>query len=856
METFLSLVFGIAPSKAEQMDPQQRLLMMYVWKAIEDAGYSAESLSGTNTALFVGTASSGYGERAFRAHMGIEGYSATAQAPSMGPNRMSYFLNLHGPSEAIDTACSSSLVAIHRGVSTIESGECSMAIVGGVNALISPEAHISFSRAGMLSPDGRCKTFSAAANGYVRGEGVGMLVLKSLAQAEQDGDHIYGVIVGSAENHGGRASSLTAPNPRAQADVLIAAYRKAGIDPRTVGYIEAHGTGTALGDPIEINGLKTAFSELAQIIGEGPMPQVSCGIGSVKSNIGHLELASGVAGVIKVVLQMEDKTLVKSLHCEQINPYIQLESSPFYIVQENSTWEALRDTTGNPLPRRAGVSSFGVGGANAHVVLEEYVPKPRAKLSVGSPQRPACIVLSARDKERLDEQVQHLLAWIAVNIGKRTGVVETGQASVHVPTTPFQCAIEDSAQQIEDLAYTLQVGREAMEERLAFQVNSFAELEEKLHRYLQRPQETGNWYRGQVKQHKEAVALLHADEGLRETIDRWFQYGKYEILLQWWVKGLKIEWQRLYTIGAEAGQDPIPTVPPLPRRISLPTYPFARERYWISTETSSEAEPQAISMGRSTGSLTAIPQAATSFHTLYPFNPSFQSPSRNDIGSCNLPTGGVYTPNPNKSSGNALVQQNTSTLFESQRTKLLTPGWKEEALSGESLLEEAFLPTKLLKPGASQLVLLCDLPGIEASRIQAKLPQCGRCRSLQSLQPHREQRFQDMMVQLIQELQSLRQSRPVEAVLVQVVVAHRAEPSLLEALVGVLKVVQQEHPTLQGQLIEVIGEPDEGELLVWLRENQRILPHEPHIRYQDGKRWVREWQELDHIPVGDGGSVE
>src|SRR5947199_7564463 len=296
METFLSLVFGIAPSKAEQMDPQQRLLMMYVWKAIEDAGYSAESLSGTNTALFVGTASSGYGERAFRAHMGIEGYSATAQAPSMGPNRMSYFLNLHGPSEAIDTACSSSLVAIHRGVSTIESGECSMAIVGGVNALISPEAHISFSRAGMLSPDGRCKTFSAAANGYVRGEGVGMLVLKSLAQAEQDGDHIYGVIVGSAGNAGGRASSLTAPNPRAQADVLIAAYRKAGIDPRTVGYIEAHGSGTELGDPIEINGLKTAWSELVTDSAASTRNREPwCGIGAVKSNIGHLELAAGIA---------------------------------------------------------------------------------------------------------------------------------------------------------------------------------------------------------------------------------------------------------------------------------------------------------------------------------------------------------------------------------------------------------------------------------------------------------------------------------------------------------------------------------------------------------------------------------
>ena len=260
-----------------------------------------------------------------------------------------------------------------------------MAIVGGVNTLVSPEVHISASKAGMLSSDGRCKTFSAQANGFVRGEGVGMLVLKKLSEAERDGDHIYGVIRGSAENHGGRASSLTAPNPRAQADLLIAAYREAGIDPRTVSYIEAHGTGTVLGDPIEINGLKTAFSELApHPSGKGPIRQAWCAIGSIKSNIGHLELASGVAGVIKVLLQMQHKKLVKSLHCEQINPYLQLEASPFYVVQETRPWEALRDHEGWILPRRAGVSSFGFGGTNAHVVLEEYVPSMQGTEAISS----------------------------------------------------------------------------------------------------------------------------------------------------------------------------------------------------------------------------------------------------------------------------------------------------------------------------------------------------------------------------------------------------------------------------------------------------------------------------------------
>jgi polyketide synthase PksN len=553
--------------------------MMYVWKAIEDAGYSAESLSGTDTALFVGMANNGYSERVLRA---VESYSYTSLLTSVGPNRMSYFLNLHGPSEPIETASSSSLVAIHRGVNAIENGQCAMAIVGGVNTLVSPEAHISFSKAGILCEDGRCKPFSAEANGYVRGEGVGMLVLKKLSDAEQAGDHIYGVIRATAENHGGRSSSLTAPNPRAQADLLIAAYRKAGIDPRTVGYIEAHGTGTPLGDPIEINALKTAFRELvgvapgadlvpgADSCGEKSTSQAWCGIGSLKSNIGHLELASGVTGVIKVLLQLQHKKLVKTLHCEQINPYIQLESSPFYIVQENREWEAQRDRMGNALPRRAGVSSFGFGGVNAHVVLEEYVPKSRATLPESLTQLPSSgqtsgwgqappllIVLSARNEERLQEQVRQLLAWVQG---------ESQMGATPIPTAP--------GQKLQDLAYTLQVGREAMEERLALQVSSLADLEEKLARYFcDLAQEGGDWYRGQVKQYKEMVALLSVDEELQEVTGKWLQRGKYEKLLQWWVKGGTIDWRLLY------GEH-------LPRRISLPTYPFARERYWVPTPKS------------------------------------------------------------------------------------------------------------------------------------------------------------------------------------------------------------------------------------------------------------------------------
>ncbi|MCG8508522.1 MAG: polyketide synthase, partial [Rhodospirillales bacterium] len=412
---FDPLFFGISPREAELMDPQQRLLMTYVWLALEDAGYSASSLSGSSTGIFIGTTISGYSGLIAKANIAIEGYSSTGMVPSVGPNRMSYFLNVHGPSEPIETACSSSLVAVHRAIVAMEAGDCDQAIVGGVNTIITPEAHISFNKAGMLCRDGRCKTFSKQANGYVRGEGVGMLFLKNLKAAKEAGDHIYGLIRGSAENHGGRANSLTAPNPKAQSDLLVSAYKKAGIDPRTVSYIEAHGTGTELGDPIEINGLKTAFKALYQETGDARIQSVHCGLGSVKTNIGHLEFAAGVTGVIKVLLQLKNKTLVKNLHCDEINPYIELHDSPFYVVQESQEWRALRDSNGKAFPRRAGVSSFGFGGTNAHIVLEEYIPTETRRLGesiVVRSSNPVMIPLSAKNRDRLKEYTEGLLKFI------------------------------------------------------------------------------------------------------------------------------------------------------------------------------------------------------------------------------------------------------------------------------------------------------------------------------------------------------------------------------------------------------------------------------------------------------------
>jgi polyketide synthase PksN len=539
VDEFDALFFGISPAEAQLMDPQQRLLLEHSWKALEDAGYAARTLAGSDTGVFIGTGSGGYGELLSQAQRPIEGHSSTGAVYSVGPNRLSYLLDLHGPSEPVETACSSSLVAIHRAVRAIRSGDCQMALVGGVNTILTPWGHISFNKAGMLSEDGLCKSFSQAANGYVRGEGVGILVLKGLAAAERDGDHIYGVIRGSAENHGGRANSLTAPNPQAQAQVIKAAVEDARIDARTLSYIEAHGTGTALGDPIEIQGLKSAFAQLGVAPGSAA---AQCGIGSVKSNIGHLEIAAGVAGLIKVLLQFKHRRLVKSLHCEPLNPYIELQESPFYIVQQSAPWRALCDEVGGELPRRAGISSFGFGGVNAHVIVEEYVG-PSREARAPEAGGPVLVVLSARSEERLRASAGALLE--------------------HLKAAHYE------EHELADVAYTLQVGREAMESRLGFTAQSFGECVERLEGYLQgRAGQIEGLYVGESKRNRDTLALFAADEELQSALGGWVSRGKYEKLLELWVKGLSFDWHTLHTASAR-------------RRLSLPSYPFARERHWV-----------------------------------------------------------------------------------------------------------------------------------------------------------------------------------------------------------------------------------------------------------------------------------
>lgn len=395
--------FGISSREAVLMDPQQRLFLQTVWQAMEHANYLPQSLAQTTTGVFVGVSSNDYNELIQKIE-DISAHVSTGNAHSVLANRVSYLLNLSGPSVAVDTACSSSLVALHLAVKAIQSHDCELAIAGGVSALITPTLYLQFTKAGMLCEDGRCKTFDKNANGYVRGEGVGAVILKSLDKALIDGDKIYGIIKGTAVNHGGHVSSLTVPNPVAQAALILSAVERAQIGVETISYIEAHGTGTALGDPIEVNGLKKAFSMLQEKQQLNVLPTSYCGLGSVKTNIGHLEAASGIAGLIKVLLAMQQKMLPGLVNFQEINPYIKLDNSPFYLVTKSKPWELLRDQLGREVPRRAGISSFGFGGTNAHVILEEGPESQGGDQSIQLPQD-KIFVLSAKSRKSLDKLI-------------------------------------------------------------------------------------------------------------------------------------------------------------------------------------------------------------------------------------------------------------------------------------------------------------------------------------------------------------------------------------------------------------------------------------------------------------------
>ncbi len=361
--------FGISAREAARMDPQQRLLAEVTWEALEDAGLVAEDLAGSATGVFIGIATSDYGQLTFQDLDRVDAYTGTGNAFSIAANRLSYLFDLRGPSVAVDTACSSSLVAVHQAMASLAGGDCALAVAGGVNIVLSPALAINFSKAGAMAGDGRCKTFDARADGYVRAEGAGVVVLKPLSRAVADHDPIYGVILGGAVNQDGRTNGLMAPNPHAQEAVLRSAYDRAGVPPERVGYVEAHGTGTLLGDPIEAKAL-------AAVACADRDPERPLLIGSVKSNIGHLEAAAGIAGLIKTALILRHREIPPSLHYEQPNPHIPFPQLALRVADTRQPWPP------GDAPAVAGVSSFGFGGTNAHLVLGE---PPRTARTPGTP---------------------------------------------------------------------------------------------------------------------------------------------------------------------------------------------------------------------------------------------------------------------------------------------------------------------------------------------------------------------------------------------------------------------------------------------------------------------------------------
>ncbi|MBS1551819.1 MAG: SDR family NAD(P)-dependent oxidoreductase, partial [Bacteroidetes bacterium] len=401
-DKFDPVFFGISPREAVQIDPQQRFALEVAWEAIEDAGINPESLAGKDVGVFMGICTYDYARYSAGRKELFDVYTGTGTSLSIAANRLSYFFDFRGPSLAIDTACSSSLVALHTACQSIRSGQSSMALAGGVNLLLAPDWNIVFTEADMLAPDGKCKTFDADADGYVRSEGCGIVLLKKLSDAVKDGDRIYSVILGSAINQDGRSNGLTAPNGPSQVAVVKSALLNADVKAGEVSYVETHGTGTPLGDPIEVNSLKEALSS------ERNKDEVLW-IGSVKTNIGHLEAAAGIAGVIKTSLALHNHEIPRHLNFRKLNPEILIDGTPVRVADKNIEWKSRN--------RIAGVSSFGFGGTNAHVILAN-APEPAHNVLKSKPHN--IITISAKNKNTLNQLVSDYEKFLNENNGLKS----------------------------------------------------------------------------------------------------------------------------------------------------------------------------------------------------------------------------------------------------------------------------------------------------------------------------------------------------------------------------------------------------------------------------------------------------
>ena len=434
IEEFDASFFSISPKELEYLDPQQRMLLMNTWTAFEQANLNPIAFRGSNTGVFIGISSHDYESLIIKniSELKINPYWGTGNAASTATGRLSYYFGFEGPNMAIETACSSSLVALHEACRSLQSNECNLAVVGGVNAILSPDLSIIFSKAGMLAPDGRCKTFDEKADGYVRGEGCGIVLLKRKSEAVRDKDTILAVIKASGVNQDGASSGLTVPNGEAQEKLLSKVLAEAQLKSADIDYVECHGTGTSLGDPIEIQAI-------GKVYGLNREPNNVLKLGSVKTNIGHLEAAAGMAGLIKTVLALQHGELPKHLNFEHLNPFVQL-NFPAEIVTKNEVWE-----THSPM-RHAAVSSFGFSGTNAHMILEEAPNRIIKEEDITLPQT-QIFVLSAKTQKSLDELIQTYIHYL-----------------------------EHSPEQLAHICYTSAIGRSHFTHRIACLVHNKEDL--------------------------------------------------------------------------------------------------------------------------------------------------------------------------------------------------------------------------------------------------------------------------------------------------------------------------------------------------------------------------------------------
>jgi acyl transferase domain-containing protein/acyl carrier protein len=529
------MFFRMSKLEAEHIDPQERIFLETVWHLLEDAGLTREQLTAFRTGVYVGLMYGHYQLYGVEQALRGDGVPTSSSYASVA-NRVSYFFDFNGPSVALDTMCSSSLVAIHMACQAIRSGDCELAVAGGVNVSSHPLKYLQLSRGGFLSTDGRCRSFGDGGDGYVPAEGSGAVLLKRRAAAEADGDRILAIVAGSGVNHGGAGQGFSVPNARSQGTVIAAALDRAGWTPRALDYIEAHGTGTGLGDPIEITGLLRSFA--GHDLSGHEIP-----IGSVKSNIGHAESAAGIAAVTKVLLQFRHGRLVPSLHADVLNANIDFADTPLRVQRELADWPARIDVDGRRCPRRAAVSAFGAGGTNAHVLLEEYIPAgstleeyiPAGSTRESTATPPFVFVLSARDADCLRDYARRMAEFIAGDGG------ELDLAAI---------------------MHTLQSGREAMTHRLAIVCSDRRELLARLGDFLDGSSAPAIWT-GAVQR------------GSRPDPP---EQASAEALAAAWAAGATVEWIRRL--------DGRP-----PDRVELPGYPFARERCWYGDDQPDATTP-------------------------------------------------------------------------------------------------------------------------------------------------------------------------------------------------------------------------------------------------------------------------